>query len=316
MTRSLGLSRVCARGHAVPSRWSPQAGSMSGSVSATATDGAGAEIRTRTPLRAAEFKSAASAIPPLRRTRRVAEPDARASDDSGALERETVEPSTADSGERRPNHLVGDTARLYDDSTVRRPDPGATGRLGIPATRRDRRSSRTPPRRRDRWRCGALARPVASRPRRIRTSRRRRRRSRATAVSEACCGTPVSLQIARPSLQPSTSRTAGPSPGREPVGLGAAKPGLPVGHGCPASIDGQQGDVSPAGLARHWRPDERERASLGTGNGDRLQSRVAGVDGRGIELVASERELGKDHHTGARGPNGRGMCQGVGRDIE
>ena len=49
--------------------------------------GAGAEIRTRTPLRAAEFKSAASAIPPLRRTRRVAEPDARASDHSGALAR-------------------------------------------------------------------------------------------------------------------------------------------------------------------------------------------------------------------------------------
>jgi hypothetical protein len=35
--------------------------------------GAGAEIRTRTPLRAAEFKSAASAVPPLRRVARVAE---------------------------------------------------------------------------------------------------------------------------------------------------------------------------------------------------------------------------------------------------
>ena len=35
--------------------------------------GAGAEIRTRTPLRAAEFKSAASAVPPLRREARVAE---------------------------------------------------------------------------------------------------------------------------------------------------------------------------------------------------------------------------------------------------
>ena len=32
--------------------------------------GAGAEIRTRTPLRAAEFKSAASAIPPLRHSRK------------------------------------------------------------------------------------------------------------------------------------------------------------------------------------------------------------------------------------------------------
>ena len=42
-----------------------------------ATDvGAGAEIRTRTPLRAAEFKSAASAVPPLRREARVVEPRA------------------------------------------------------------------------------------------------------------------------------------------------------------------------------------------------------------------------------------------------
>jgi hypothetical protein len=35
--------------------------------------GAGAEIRTRTPLRAAEFKSAASAVPPLRRRASVAD---------------------------------------------------------------------------------------------------------------------------------------------------------------------------------------------------------------------------------------------------
>ena len=39
--------------------------------------GAGAEIRTRTPLRAAEFKSAASAVPPLRRRDTVAAGDRR-----------------------------------------------------------------------------------------------------------------------------------------------------------------------------------------------------------------------------------------------
>ena len=48
--------------------------------------GAGAEIRTRTPLRAAEFKSAASAVPPLRRASRVAERDATTSDDQGAVD--------------------------------------------------------------------------------------------------------------------------------------------------------------------------------------------------------------------------------------
>ena len=41
------------------------------------TTGAGAEIRTRTPLRAAEFKSAASAVPPLRRRDTVAPGDPR-----------------------------------------------------------------------------------------------------------------------------------------------------------------------------------------------------------------------------------------------
>src|SRR4029077_3278859 len=62
MVRTFGTGRTWVCGRRAPRR----------AATSGHGDGAGAEIRTRTPLRAAVFKTAASAVPPLRRPASVA----------------------------------------------------------------------------------------------------------------------------------------------------------------------------------------------------------------------------------------------------
>ena len=103
-------------------------------------------------------------------------------------------------------------------------------------------------------------------------------------------------------------------PRREPPRLVPTEVRLAVDDLRPAGVDTQRCDVL-ADSALDRSPDECDRAGLRTRLRDRGQHRAADGDRCRIELVAGQRQLGKDDQAGVDAPDGRGVLERVRTNI-